>query len=160
MSPEEMRYEIHDKEMLAVVRALQKWQGMLLSLQAVSFVVITDHCALKYFIIKQLLNSQQAKWADIVTDYNFKITYCSEIANIVTDTLTRKHDKLITQKEKNIAACTQLFLDLNCVIASVEEGSEKQTELTENPYQLVNQILQANWTHDSLNQYCQTAKKE
>ena len=32
MSPEEMRYEIHDKEMLAVVRALQKWQGMLLDL--------------------------------------------------------------------------------------------------------------------------------
>ena len=25
MSPEEMRYEIHDKEMLAVVRALQEW---------------------------------------------------------------------------------------------------------------------------------------
>ena len=32
MSPEEMRYEIHDKEMLAVVRALQKWRGMLLGL--------------------------------------------------------------------------------------------------------------------------------
>ena len=32
MSPEEMRYKIHDKEMLAVVRALQEWQGMLLGL--------------------------------------------------------------------------------------------------------------------------------
>ena len=32
MSSEKMRYEIHDKEMLAVVRALKKWQGMLLSL--------------------------------------------------------------------------------------------------------------------------------
>ena len=79
-----------------------------------------------------------------MTDYNFKITYCSGTANIVTDTLTRKHDKLVTQKEKNIAARTQLFLDPNRVIASVEKGSEKQTELTENPYQLVDQILQAN----------------
>ena len=133
---------------------------MLLNLQAVSFVAITDHCALKYFITKQLLNSQQAKWADIVTDYNFKITYCSETVNIVINTLTRKHDKLITQKEKNIAARTQLFLDLSYVIVSVEKGSEKQTDLTKNSYQLVNQILQANWTHDSLNQYCQTVKKE
>ena len=58
MSPEEMRYEIHDKEMLAVVRALQEWQGMLLDLQAVPFVAITDHRALEYFIIKRLLNSQ------------------------------------------------------------------------------------------------------
>ena len=32
MSPEETRYEIHDKEMLAVVRALQEWRGMLLGL--------------------------------------------------------------------------------------------------------------------------------
>ena len=160
MSSEKMHYEIHDKKMLTVVRALQKWQGMLLNLQAVSFVVITDHCALKYFITKWLLNSQQAKWVDIVTDYNFKITYCSETVNIVTDTLTRKHNKLITQKKKDIAAHTQLFLDLSCVIASVKKGSEKQTEPTENPYQLVDQILQANWTHDSLNQYCQTAKKE
>ena len=92
---------------------------------------------MKYFITKRLLNSQQARWADIVTDYNFKITYCPGTANIVTDTLTRKHDKLITQKEKDIAAHTQLFLDLNCVIVSVKEGSEKQTELAENPYQLV-----------------------
>ena len=115
---------------------------------------------MKYFITKRLLNSQQARWADIVTDYNFKITYCSGTANIVADTLTRKHSELITQKEKDIAARTQLFLELNCVIVSVEEGSEKQTELTENPYQLIDQILQANWTHDSLNQYYQTAKKE
>ena len=106
---------------------------------------------MKYFI---------TKWADIVIDYNFKITYYSETANIVTDTLTRKHDELITQKEKNITARTQLFLEPNCVIVSVKEGSEKQTELTENPYQLVDQILPANWTHDSLNQYCQTVKKE
>ena len=95
-----------------------------------------------------------------MTDYNFKITYCPETANIVADTLTRKHGELVTQKEKDIAARTQLFLEPNCMIVSVEEGSEKQTELTENPYQLVDQILQANRTHDSLDQYRQTAKKE
>ena len=61
MSSEKMHYEIHDKEMLAVIRALQKWWDMLLDLQAVSFIAITDHWALKYFIIKWLLNSQQAK---------------------------------------------------------------------------------------------------
>ena len=32
MLPEEMRYEIYNKEILTVVRALQKWQGMLLNL--------------------------------------------------------------------------------------------------------------------------------
>ena len=79
---------------------------MLLDLQAVPFIAITDHCTLEYFTIKYLLNSQQARWADIVTDYNFKIIYCSETANIVTDALTRKHNELITQKKKDIAAQT------------------------------------------------------
>ena len=77
---------------------------MLLDLQAVPFVAITDHCTLKYFTTKQLLNLQQARWADIVANYNFKIIYHSETANIVADALTRKHSELITQKEKNITA--------------------------------------------------------
>ena len=58
MSSEKMHYKIHNKEMLAVIRALQKWWNMLLNLQAISFIAITDYWALKYFIIKQLLNSQ------------------------------------------------------------------------------------------------------
>ena len=41
-----------------------------------------------------------------MTDYNFKITYCSETVNIVIDTLTKKYNELITQKEKSIAAYT------------------------------------------------------
>ena len=96
---------------------------MLLSLQAVLFVTITDHHALKYFITKWLLNLQQARWADIVADYNFKITYHSGTANIVADALTRKHSKLVTQKEKDITAQTQLFLNSSCIIAVIGEGS-------------------------------------
>jgi len=42
MSKAEMRYEIHDKEMLAVVEALKHWRDMLISLQE-QFTVITDH---------------------------------------------------------------------------------------------------------------------
>ena len=107
------------------------------------------------------------RWADIVADYNFKITYCLETVNIVTDTLIRKYSELVTQKEKDIAAYTQLFLDSGHVIACIKEGllnnkqsSDSQVKLTESPYQLVNQILQANQSHESLNQYCQMARKE
>ena len=140
---------------------------MLLDLQAVPFVAITDHCALKYFTTKQLLNPRQARWADIVADYNFKITYCSGTVNVVADALTRKHSKLVTQKEKDITAQTQLFLNPSCIIAAIgegsmniESGSPNEAEQAENPYQLVDQILQANRSHKSLDQYCQMARKE
>ena len=102
-----------------------------------------------------------------MADYNFKITYCSGTANIVTDALTRKHSKLVTQKEKDIAAQTQLFLNPSCIIAAIgedsvniESGSLNKTEQAENPYQLMDQILQANHSHKSLDQYCQMARKE
>ena len=167
MSSEKMHYKIHNKEMLAVIKALQKWWDVLLNLQAVSFIAITDHCTLKYFIIKWLLNSQQARWADIVTDYNFKFIYHSETVNVVADTLTRKHNELVTQKKKNIAAHTQLFLNSDCVIALMKkdslnnkQSSDNWAKLTENPYQLMNWILQINWSHKSLNQYHQLTKKK
>ena len=58
-----------------------------------------------------------------MADYNFKIIYCSETANVVADALTRKHSKLVTQKEKNITVQTQLFLNPSCIIAAIGEGS-------------------------------------
>ena len=158
MSPEEMRYEIHDKEMLAVVRALQEWRGMLLGLQEVPFIAITDHRALEYFTTKRLLNPRQARWADVVADYNFKITYRPGTANVVADALTRKHGELITQKEKDIASRTQCFLDPKHVLASIEEATtERENEITapkENkPYEVVDAVLNANRTHPSLAPY-------
>jgi len=56
MSPIEMRYKIHDKEILAVIRGLQEWQGHLIGLQYTPFIVITDYQALEYFITKRLLS--------------------------------------------------------------------------------------------------------
>ena len=32
MSKEKIRYKIHNKEMLAVIRAIEKWQSMLINL--------------------------------------------------------------------------------------------------------------------------------
>ena len=56
MNPEEMRYEIHDKEMLAVMRGLAEWRPLLIGLQNTPFLAITDHRALEYFTTKRLLN--------------------------------------------------------------------------------------------------------
>ena len=43
MNLEEMHYEIHDKEMLAVMRGLAEWRPLLISLQNTPFLTITDH---------------------------------------------------------------------------------------------------------------------
>ncbi len=48
LSATEMRYDIHDKEMLAIVLALKRWKADLVSLRT-PFLIITDHKALEYF---------------------------------------------------------------------------------------------------------------
>ena len=105
MSEAEMRYEIHDKEMLAVVEALKHWRDMLIGLQE-QFTVITDHRALEYFSTKRLLNPRQARWQDCLSEFNFKLMYRPGSENIIADALSRKHEELRTQKEKDIAART------------------------------------------------------
>ena len=53
----EHNYHIHDKELLAVIRALQFWRAELIGLQTEDpFLIISDHEALKYFSTKRLLN--------------------------------------------------------------------------------------------------------
>ena len=90
MSEEKIRYKIYNKEMLAVIRAIEEWQSMLIELQNTSFLTVTNHQTLKYFTTKHLLNARQTRWADILADYHFKITYCSNTANIIINALTHK----------------------------------------------------------------------
>ena len=58
MAPTEIRYEIYDKEIFAVIRAIQNWTAELQGL-ASPFIVYTDYRALEYFTIKRRLNARQ-----------------------------------------------------------------------------------------------------
>ena len=53
-------YEIHDKEMLAVIRKLENWRYLLEGTKF-KFEVWTDYKNLEYFIKTQKLNQQQAR---------------------------------------------------------------------------------------------------
>ena len=51
MQPAELNYEVRDKELLAIVRALQEWRPELEGLfQKDRFEILTDHQSLKYFM--------------------------------------------------------------------------------------------------------------
>ena len=73
LSDTERNYEIHDKEMLAVIRCLEVWRHFLEG-ATVKFKIWTDHKNLEYFMKAQKLNRRQARWAlyllsQIVTYY-------------------------------------------------------------------------------------------
>ena len=56
----ERNYEIHDKEMLAIVRGLEAWRHLLEGVQS-KFEIWTDHKNLEYFMKAQKLNRRQAR---------------------------------------------------------------------------------------------------
>jgi len=55
-------YEIHDKEILAIIRRLESWRHLLEGVQS-KFEIWTDHKNLEYFMKAQNLNWRQAQWA-------------------------------------------------------------------------------------------------
>src|ERR1700723_2684943 len=58
----ERNYEIHDKEMLAVIRALEEWRHFLEGARH-KFEIWTDHKNLEYFMLAKKLNRRQARWS-------------------------------------------------------------------------------------------------
>ena len=60
LSDTERNYEIHDKEMLVVVRYLEAWRYFLEETMT-RFEIWTDYKNLEYFMKAQKLNRRQAK---------------------------------------------------------------------------------------------------
>ena len=64
----ERNYDVHDRELLSFVRALQQWEHYLMG---IPFEWHTDHRNLTYFMTKQDLTSRQHRWARIISQFNY-----------------------------------------------------------------------------------------
>ena len=62
LTPVERNYEIHDKEMLAIIQALQEWRHFAEGAEH-RFEILTDHKNLEYFMSAKQLNCRQARWS-------------------------------------------------------------------------------------------------
>ena len=70
----EINYEIHDKELLAIVDSFTQWRHFLEG-SSHQVTVFSDHKNLAYFQNARVLNGRQAWWAQFLTRFDFKITY-------------------------------------------------------------------------------------
>jgi len=74
LMPAEINYEIHDKELLAIVDCFERWRRYLEG-AAHRTEVFSDHQNLAYFTTAKVLNRRQARWAQQLANYNFVINY-------------------------------------------------------------------------------------
>lgn len=85
--PAEMNYPVHEKELLAIVHCLRTWKHYLEG--GPPFEILTDHFSLKYFQTQSDLSSRQARWSELLADYEFDITYKQGNTNAAADALSR-----------------------------------------------------------------------
>ena len=87
----EKNYPTHEKELLAIVRALKKWRFHLLGTH---FEVRTDHRTLEYFQTQKDLSRRQARWSEFLSQYDFDIQYVKGEDNTVADGMSRYPDDI------------------------------------------------------------------
>ncbi|XP_065879412.1 uncharacterized protein [Euphorbia lathyris] len=84
-----LNYPTYDKELYALVRALQMWQHYLWPKE---FVIHTDHESLKHLKGQQKLNRRHAKWVEFIETFPYVIKYKQGKENVVADALSRRHE--------------------------------------------------------------------
>jgi len=92
MNVHEANYEIHDKELLAVINCLKEWDAELRSVP--NFTVITDHKNLEYFMKPRQLNDRQMRWSLILGRYQMVISYRPGKLNERADALSRREQDM------------------------------------------------------------------
>ena len=88
-SAAEINYEIHDKELLAIVDSFQEWRHFLEG-AAHPVTVYTDHKNLEYFMSARVLNRRQARWNMSLSRFDFVITYRPGKQQGLSDALSRR----------------------------------------------------------------------
>lgn len=107
MTTAELNYPVHDKEFLAIFWSFSEWRHYLEGCN-VLVQVLTDHRSLEYFLTTKQLNRRQARWAEFMADFHFRISYRPGAKAAKPDALSRRAD----HRPKDTSA-TSLSQELN-----------------------------------------------
>ena len=150
----ELNYPIHDKEMLAIVLCFQHWRVHLAGNPQI-IQVVSDHKALEYFMTTKALTARQARWAEVLSQYNLQIAYKPGAQNHA-DALTRREqdtDNLLAMK---ISLRTQTLLPAERLDPQIRkepdlEPLDQTGEIAlATDHNLIDSLLTANRTASSL----------
>jgi len=91
LSPAERNYDIYDKEMLAIIHALEQWRHYLEGAKH-PVQILTDHKNLEYFMTAQKLNRRQARWSLFLSRFDIIMTHRPGKSSAKPDLLSRRSD--------------------------------------------------------------------
>ena len=94
----EQNYKTSERELLAIIYALQTWRPYL---HDAKFTIFTDHHPLKYLDEQKTLSRKQARWVEFMQEFDYILKCIKGKSNIVADALYRK-DKEVHMTSSNV----------------------------------------------------------
>ncbi|KAF8754661.1 hypothetical protein RHS01_05915 [Rhizoctonia solani] len=126
----EANYDTHDKELLAIIKALEEWR-IFLEATDKPIQVFTDHRNLEYWMQARTFNRRHARWRIFLSDFNFEIHYCPGKQSGKPDALSRRSDYVDSPVEPEVMLPSEVFA--NTSEAELEIVTEIQKRLREDP---------------------------
>jgi hypothetical protein len=130
----ERNYDIYDRELLAIIRALEEWRHYLEG-SPHKIEILSDHKNLEVFKEARKLTRRQARWALYLSRFDFQITHVAGRTAGKPDTLSRRpdHDNGDNDNEDRILLPTDLFsqspvtnLYRNTITLTLEDADLRQ----------------------------------
>jgi hypothetical protein len=100
MDPAERNYQIWDRKMLAIIRALKDWRHFLEGLPQ-PFEIYSDHANLVWWTKVQDLSRRQVRWAIWLSRFDFKLVVWPGVTMGKADALSRCGDHEVKDGEDN-----------------------------------------------------------
>src|SRR5271165_6278440 len=137
LNSHQLNYSVHDKEMCAIMHALERWRPFLLGRH---FKVYTDHRSLVHFKTQSNLNQRQLRWQEKAADYDMEILYKPGKENVVADALSRIRINLLCPLPTRSLQAQVIKGYKNSPLGKLIKEVEKREEPT-NRYTVENGLL-------------------
>ncbi|MCH85732.1 hypothetical protein A2U01_0006582, partial [Trifolium medium] len=90
-NPHNVKGSAYEKELMALVLAVQHWRPYLLGRR---FVVYSDHKSLRHLLQQRITTADQQNWIVKLLGYHFEVVYKPGPDNKAADALSRMHDEV------------------------------------------------------------------
>ncbi len=143
----ELNYDVFNKELKAVIDALEQWEVHLMGLSQ-PFEVWTDHQNLTTFTTTKVYGRRQARWGERLAMYDFKIHHRPGTLNGAADALSRQSKFKEPEHKEPSPAMLKINPD-----GTMEYNQPEQTKIRRVGLQVIDlqklwQRKAAQWTFD------------
>jgi cleavage and polyadenylation specificity factor subunit 1 len=132
LSPAEARYSVFDKELLAIVASLKKWQSLV---SGTDLYIFTDHKPLigAFKSRKERFSPRQQRHFSIISEYATDIIHIAGADNVVADALSRVVDSADDQPSVTAVSVDAFDLQAVAQLQTPEMQAEFSHQLRELP---------------------------